>query len=154
MTEVSNSRPSCDITRYTVLSLHAEKCADDVSCVKPEVRPDIKIIDGKPEYQVLLECRFRASAFSFFCAIEGEFVFKEPISQKNVLHAWVNGCTILYGIARNLYSVSAFQCVHKELMLPAVMMIDVIKQTLEELAQKQAAQQVGRAGSATSAETR
>jgi len=151
MTEASNSRPSCDITRYTVLSLHAERCADDVPCAKQEVHPDIKISDGKPEYQVLIECRFRAGTFSFFCAIEGDFIFNEPISQKNVLHAWVNGCTILYGIVRNLYSVSAIQCVHKELMLPAVMMIDVIKQTIEELAQKQAAQQVGRAELADSA---
>ncbi len=139
MNEALDSRPSCDIKRYTILALHAEKCADASGC-RMEVHPDIKVVDGQPEYQVLLECRRETGAFSFFCAIKGEFAFHEPISQKNVLHAWVNGCTILHGIVRNLYSVLAMQCVHADLMFPTIMMIDVVKQTLEELKQKQARQ--------------
>ena len=139
MSEASKSQPNCDIMRYSVLSLHATKC-EEISDVSLDVRPDIRIVDGKPEYRVLLECRREVGAFSFSCAIEGEFAFHEPISQKNVLLAWVNGCTILYGIARNLYSTSAMQCVHEDLMLPAVMMIDVVKRVLEDLKQKQAEQ--------------
>ncbi len=138
MSEASKSRPNCDIKRYSVLSLHAAKI-NAISGAILDVRPDIRVVDGKPEYQILLECRRDVGTFSFSCAIEGDFVFHEPISQKNVLHAWVNGCTILYGIARNLYSVSAMQCVHEDLMLPAVMMIDVVKQAIEGLRQKQSA---------------
>ena len=135
MSEASRSRPNCDITRYSVLSLHAAK-RDAITGTCLDVRPDIRVVDGKPEYRALLECRREVGAFSFSCAIEGDFIFHEPISQKNVLIAWVNGCTILYGIARNLYSSSAMQCVHEDLMLPTVMMIDVVKRVLEDLKQK------------------
>lgn len=132
----SNLPPNCDIQQYSVLALHAVKCKPSGKDVL-EVVPDIKIETGKNEYQVLIVCTRNVGDFSFQCAIDGDFVFHEPISAQNVLHAWVNGCTILYGIARNLYSVSAMQCVHKNLMLPAVMMIDVVKKTIEDLKRKQ-----------------
>ena len=139
MSETTSNLPlNCDIQQYSVLALHAVKCKPSGKEVL-EVAPDIKIVTGKPEFQVLIVCTRNIGDFSFQCAIEGSFVFHEPISANNVLNAWVNGCTILYGIARNLFSVSAMQCVHKDLMLPAVMMIDVIKRTIDDLRKKQEA---------------
>ena len=135
MNTVSNLPPSCDIERYSILSLCARRCSDD-TVAKIEIRPDVKVSDGNCRYSVRLECNRIDSGFSFSCLIEADFAFHEPISQKNVMHAWVNGCTILYGILRNIYSVNALQCVHKELMLPAVMMIDVVKNTIEAIKSK------------------
>ena len=130
--------PSCDIERYSILSLCARQCSNDTPA-KIEIRPDVKVADGDCKYGVRLECIRVDSGFSFSCLIEANFSFHEPISQKNVMHAWVNGCTILYGILRNIYSVNALQCVHKELMLPTVMMVEVVKNTIEEIRSRNSA---------------
>ena len=124
--------PSCDISEYSILSVRAERTPAENSS-SFQVRPEIRFEDGKKPYDVLLTIQHIVSGFSFSCSIEGRFTFHEAISSKNVLHAWVNGCTILYGIARGLYSSAASQCIHKSLMLPTVMMVDAVRRRIEEL---------------------
>lgn len=126
---------SCDIKRSSILLLRAE-VVEKTSEPSVEIDPRIQFDFGKDDFKAFVICRCKKENFSFLCAMDGEFVFYEPLSDKNIMHAWVNASTMLYGMIRNVYATMASQSVHKELMLPGVMMHDIIKSKIEDLSKE------------------
>lgn len=124
---------SCELKDYSVLHLWTEvkSKADDVKPVF--IRPEIKVKLGTRDYKAFILCRYEISRFSFECAIEGTFRFGEDISNTNVGNAWMNACTMLYGIVRGIFSSAIAQAIHETHFLPSVMMANFINRRLEEL---------------------
>jgi len=129
----SASRLNCEIKDYSVLSLFAGQTLNLGAEGVPETTTDMHATKGKREFEVYLRCGRKEGGFDFGCAIEGKFVFCEPITENNARLAWVNGCTILYGVMRNIYMTTSAQCIRKPLILPAAMMLDVVNRRIAEL---------------------
>lgn len=140
MQETKSETPlNCELKSYSVLCLSAvvldDKTVEKGLRVDPNVRFDI----GKSEYKAFVHCTYTVSGFDFICGIEGSFVYREPISNDNVVNAWYNACTMLYGIMRGIYTSSVAQATHEVRFLPAVMMIGEIRRKLNALVEAQKA---------------
>ncbi len=133
MSGQSASRLNCEIKDYSVLSIFAAVGLNLGEEPATETTTDMRVIKDGSGFDVYLRCRRKEGGFEFDCAVKGSFVFYEPITENNARCAWVNGCTILYGVIRNLYMTMSAQCLHKPLILPAMMMIDVVNKRIVEL---------------------
>jgi len=130
------SQPSCVLHQYRVKRLLVEECRDARSAPELRLVPNFCFQDGSKEYRTILRCEYSNGKTLFQAVIEGDFEFKEVIAHDNAMHAWVNGGTILYGILRGLYSGVTAQCVGTVDILPTVMMVDYVKQRIQELIDK------------------
>jgi len=68
-------------------------------------------------------------------SILGAFHFDDGIEDKTAMLAWVNGATILYGIARSTVSMMTSQSFNS-VMLPTVMMDKLIQEFIKNGAQQ------------------
>lgn len=68
-------------------------------------------------------------------AIIGAFHFDDGLEDKTAMIAWVNGATILYGIARTTVSMMTSQSFNS-VMLPTVMMDKLIQEFIKNGAQQ------------------
>lgn len=123
---------SCELLGYSVLHLHASVQEKDEK-IPNYIRPDIKFELGNREYKAFVLCNYAVENFVFNCGIEGDFRFGEAISNENMINAWFNACTMLYGIMRGVFSTSVNQAIHKSLFLPSVMMINEINNRIKEI---------------------
>lgn len=130
------SQPSCALRQYRIKRLLIEERRDADS--KPDLKliPDVCFRADSKEYRTVLRCEYANGKTLFQTVIEGDFEFKEVVGQSNAMHAWVNGGTVLYGILRGLYSGVAAQCTGAIDILPTVMMVDYVKQRIQELVDK------------------
>ena len=123
---------SCELLGYSVLHLHAS-VQDKDDKIQNSIRPDIRFELGKREYKAFVLCNYAIENFVFNCGIEGDFRFGEAVSNENMINAWFNACTMLYGIMRGVFSTSVNQAIHKSLFLPSVMMINEINKRINEI---------------------
>lgn len=129
-------QPSCVLRQYRVKRLLVEECRNAESIPELKIVPDFCFRADQKEYSTVLRCEYSNGKALFQAVIEGDFEFKEIIAHNNAMHAWVNGGTILYGILRGLYSGVAAQCTGTVDILPTVMMVDYVKQRIQELIDK------------------
>lgn len=128
---------SCELIEYSILHLQALVGDEKTEAIPLSIRPDIRFEIGKREYRAFVHCKYSIENFAFSCGIEGDFKFGEEISNKNMIMAWYNACTMLYGIMRGIFSTSVNQAIHKSYFLPSVMMINEIQKRINCLLQKQ-----------------
>lgn len=136
MQSVMPSQPSCTLCKYRVKRFLFEEQRDASATTALAVVPDVSFQPDSKSYRTLLRCDYATGKTLFQAIIEGEFEFKELINQTNAMHAWVNGGTVLYGILRSLYSIASSQCTGTTDILPTVMMVDCVKQRIEQLIAK------------------
>ena len=137
MPEKSADLPlSCNLIDYSVLHLHTEVKNDKKFSQPLSIRPDVRFDIGKREYKTFLYCSYAIDGFEFSCGIEGSFEYSEPIEGKNFISAWWNASTMLYGIMRGVFSTTSAQAIHVAKFLPAVMLINIIKRRIGELAKQ------------------
>lgn len=137
MPEKSADLPlNCNLIDYSVLHLHTEVKNDRGFSRPLSIKPDVRFDIGKREYKTFLYCSYAIDGFEFSCGIEGSFEYSEPIEGKNFVNAWWNASTMIYGIMRGVFSTTSAQAIHVAKFLPAVMMINIIKHRVEELAKQ------------------
>ena len=140
MQETKSETPlNCELKSYSVLCLSAVVLDDKTSEKSLRVDPNVRFDIGKREYKAFVHCTYTVGGFDFICGIEGSFVYREPISNANVVNAWYNACTMLYGIMRGIFTSSVAQATHEVRFLPAVMMIGEIRRKLNALVETQKA---------------
>lgn len=124
---------SCELLEYSVLHTWAEVTEKQQEPKPVAIRPDIRVTMNEHEYSAFILCEYGIDRFKFRCALDGRFRFGDPLSSENVGNAWVNACTMLYGIARGLFSASVLQAIHKPYFLPSVMMANFVNRRLQEI---------------------
>jgi len=124
---------NCELKSYSVLCLNAIVGNDRLAEKPLRVDPNIRFDLGKADYFAFVHCTITVAGFEFSCGIEGQFVYKEPLSNDNVVNAWYNACTMLYGVMRGIYTSSVAQATHEARFLPAVMMINEIRRKINDL---------------------
>ena len=124
---------SCELLEYSVLHTWTEVTEKQQGSTPISIRPDIRVSMNEREYSAFILCEYGIDRFKFRCALDGRFRFGEPLSAENVGNAWVNACTMLYGIARGLFSNSVMQAIHKPYFLPSVMMANYVNRRLQEI---------------------
>lgn len=130
------SQPSCVLRQYRVKRFLVEERCNQESVPDLRIVPDVCFQADSKGYRAILRCEYSNDKTLFRAVIEGEFEFKEAITQNNAIHAWVNGETVLYGILRGIYSSATAQCTGAVDVLPTVMMIDYVKCRIQELIDK------------------
>lgn len=134
MQESKNETPlNCELKSYSVVCLSAIVLDDRSASKDLEVDPNIRFKLGENEYDAFVHCTYVIGGFDFSCGVEGHFAYKEPITNENVVNAWYNACTMIYGILRGIFTTSIAQATHETKFLPAVMMIEEIKKKLNRM---------------------
>lgn len=124
---------SCELLEYSVLHTWTEVTEAQQEQKPIVIRPEIRVNMNQREYRAFIVCEYGVDRFKFRCALDGVFRFGEPLSAENVGNAWVNACTMLYGIARGLFTSSVMQAIHKPYFLPSVMMANYVNRRLQEI---------------------
>ena len=124
---------SCELLEYSVLRTWTEVLKEPQGQKPIAIRPEIRVDMKGREYSAFILCEYGVDRFKFRCAIDGRFRFGEPLSSDNVGNAWVNACTMLYGIVRGLFSSAVMQAIHKPYYLPSVMMANYVNRRLQEI---------------------
>lgn len=132
-TKATDSRLSCTLSDYRIKRFAIEELREPVKDALLKIQPDACFDPGKSAYKTQLCCLYAVGGVRLDAIIEGDFVFKDPIAPNNAKHAWVNGCTVLYGILRGLYSSMSAQIAGKVMMLPTVMMVDFVNRRVQQL---------------------
>lgn len=133
-TEATDLQPSCVLLEYHVRKLLVEELRETV--VKPsfELFPDVCLQEGdERKYRTVLRCDYLVDRMRFHAVVEGAFEFKSAVGPDNVMHAWVNGGTVLYGILRGLFAEMSAQCSGKVSVLPTVMMVEYVRRRIRRL---------------------
>lgn len=122
---------SCELLNYTVDCLSVQRLVSRPP-LEDVIRPDFKVEDDHRCFRAMLVVRKTVDGVQFFAAIQGNFRFGEEISSANAINAWENGCTILYGVLRGLYTPLMAQCAGKVSCLPSVMMRNEVIRRINE----------------------
>lgn len=132
-TKAPDSRLSCTLSSYRIKRFAIEELQEPIGDSLLTIKPDVFFEPGKSAYKTLLCCQYAVDRIRFDAVIEGDFDFKDPIAPNNAKHAWVNGCTVLYGILRGVCSSMAAQVAGKVVLLPTVMMIEHVNRRIQQI---------------------
>ena len=141
---------SCQFSSYQILEL---RILTDAEAAKPSlvVETDARIVKDTPsKFMVRLLVAYNAGFVRFNCALQGNFIYHEAINETNIRQAWCNGGTMLYGVARGIYTPLAAQCGSKVQFLPAVMMANAVQKRIEEIVAESKAAAAAASGNAPS----